>query len=575
MAEFRLYYEVLEQAAHYVEPIVTAHEDVSPDDVSLVELTSSYGGYGRELAPIIFWKDPDVLLTAVRDGREVPLLIVEFSTAVFTEDHELQRFDGLVAAAENECPYVKVSPLSKESGAGHGGNTDFDHVTPYAMIRDAYGEYPFHVDWPVEPSGTQVRTDGTYPSCPPALPELDRLVEAVIDAAGEGTEDGWTDRLYDSLRGTDAFGAWFDAIDACELPEKGEFDSTRVFTDEVDGRERLTLKFNRFGHAMDPERGMLPYHSLVDPDIVSTMRFDEANASWYKSTTKEGEIEALIDDGLDDREAFLRAFVLGSGLYQYDGADAILDGYDGRYEVDISDFVARHYAELNKAPRTIFVFSTAFVIRDGDGGKRVKLTWDEFTQEALFADQPPATRLGERDGLSEDDVTYTVAHTVLRENGFAVESVSYPGAQGDDAVLVEPGEGRRQQRKYVDVVAHRPGEALTLAENKGKFSPRRVQRDVDELRSYRTDESYRDALETFVRKVGLEESTDELLTGVGFWANKRFELSDATGLDLDGLDYVVYLSHDGTRWNLWTNGTDAFEVTSGTVELPTTYEVVD
>lgn len=578
MSELRIYYESVEQANHYVRPLVEDHlRDVDASvRIRMVKLRSTHGAYSREVAPIVFWKDPDIFLTYVHDGIEYPVLMLEFSTAVFTEDHELQRFDGLVTAAKNECPYVKISPTSKESRAGHGGNTEFNHLAPYAMILAAHDEYPIHIDWPVETDANVVKTDDVYPACPPELPKFDVLIgELLTTAVSTDLAGEWTEEFYARLRTHAWFSRWLDAVEACELPGMDDFDSSRVFTREGgDGSPHLVLKFNRFGHAMDPERGMLPYHSLIDDGIVSAMIFDPDNRAWFKSTPREDSIDQLIQDGgLSAPSDYLEAFVLASGLYEYDAFGSICDRYSGGSTLDISDFAQDHYEDLNKPLRTILVFSTSFSILDEQGREVLRLTWPGFSERSLFAEEYPAvTPVRERTRLTEDDVTYLVAHTVLPENGFEVVSISYPGAQGDNAILVEPDQGRRQQRKYVDVVSTIPGEVLNLEENKGKFSPRRVQGDIDELRNYKTASNYVDALETFSEHNDIEAT--DVVIGVGFWANQRFSLSDAKDLDLRQLDYFVCIDHDMREWQIWsTMEQNPFDRTRGSVELPDTFEI--
>jgi len=93
--EIRIYYESLEQANHFILPIIKKYNKKSK--VKLVRLKGSYKNYSKNVAPIIFWKNPDILITSIIKGEEFPLIQIEFSNAVFTEDHELQRFDGLVA----------------------------------------------------------------------------------------------------------------------------------------------------------------------------------------------------------------------------------------------------------------------------------------------------------------------------------------------------------------------------------------------------------------------------------------------------------------------------------------------
>ena len=139
--EIRIYYESIEQAQNYVRPLIDKELKGSKIKTKLIKLKKDYRNYSKNIAPLIYWKDPDILITAIYKGMEYPIVMLEFSTAVFTEDHELQRFDGLAVAAQNNCIYVKISPLSKRSQSGdHGGKTDFDALGPYAIILKKFGK---------------------------------------------------------------------------------------------------------------------------------------------------------------------------------------------------------------------------------------------------------------------------------------------------------------------------------------------------------------------------------------------------------------------------------------------------
>ena len=138
--EIRIYYESIEQAYHYIFPVVqeTVKQLSREIEVKLVKMKKEYTYYSKRIAPIFFWKEPDILITLIENGEEYPLLLIEFSTAVFTEDHELQRFDGMLAAAKNNCIYVKISPTRKESPYAHGGKIEFDYVQPFRLIYSRY-----------------------------------------------------------------------------------------------------------------------------------------------------------------------------------------------------------------------------------------------------------------------------------------------------------------------------------------------------------------------------------------------------------------------------------------------------
>ena len=165
LEEIRIYYESLEQGANYIKPLIDKSLGNKKVKVNLINLKGSYKYYSRNIAPIIFWKDPDILLTAVFDGIEYPIVLLEFSNAVFTEDHELQRFDGLVAAAENNCIYAKISPLTKQSASAHGGNINFDYIGPFSLIHKKFQKRFYHFDWECDKKGI-VLVDDKYLSCP-------------------------------------------------------------------------------------------------------------------------------------------------------------------------------------------------------------------------------------------------------------------------------------------------------------------------------------------------------------------------------------------------------------------------
>jgi hypothetical protein len=113
------------------------------------------------------------------EQREYPLFVLEFSEAVKTEDHELQRATVAAASMWSSIPAIKLSG-ERESASAHGGNTDF---SPYAMAKlfqdFARLEGYFYQEWPSADGALLTQTDAL--SCPP----LDKVpvLAAVIDAA--------------------------------------------------------------------------------------------------------------------------------------------------------------------------------------------------------------------------------------------------------------------------------------------------------------------------------------------------------------------------------------------------------
>jgi hypothetical protein len=175
----------------------------------------------------------------------------------------------------------------------------------------------------------------------------------------------------------------------------------------------------------------------------------------------------------------------------------------------------------------------------------------------------PLTLLRARSDIGEDEVTYTVAHDVLRSNGFALHSLSYPGAQGDFPLL--EGSGRRTLRTYIDVIAVKPGVALALTESKGKFSRAAVASDAAKVVRWRDDPPSRALLREAVGRSGLLNN-EPILSGVAYARN--MDVLD----DFDGreeLDFIVVVRDDG--WRVWHSGTPSdpvvLDATRGTTSF--------
>ena len=76
------------------------------------------------------------------------------------------------------------------------------------------------------------------------------------------------------------------------MPNIEQLNTSR--TEWNNNSKEFVLKLNRFGHAMDPERGMLAYYGTFYGKTVSKMLFSDLNNAWYKDTSKETEIEEYI-----------------------------------------------------------------------------------------------------------------------------------------------------------------------------------------------------------------------------------------------------------------------------------------
>jgi len=584
LQEIRLYYESIEQAYHYLLPLTLEAIQVLAREIEikLVKMEKRYSYYSKRVAPVLFWKEPDVLLTVVENDKEYPLLLIEFSTAVFTEDHELQRFDGMLAAAKNNCIYVKISPTKKESPYDHGGKVEFDYVQPFRLIYFKSNKPYFHFEWKCDEKGV-VKTDPQFFSCPERIPKFEILLRTIVKEIVEnGYSHNWINSVCSRLQNYDFFKEWLNKLEIELKIDLSSLNTSRtrwIIKEPLLGSGALEVKLNRFGHAMDPERGMLAYYGTLSPNVVSKMVFSKSTDAWYKDIPKEEEIKNIVNKGLKNVYDFLLCFALGSGLYVNREFMNIITKYKTCAErhvvIDLTEFIQKAFFKLGKPLRTIFVYSKIFVIEDDSGQKRVTFVWKSYPEVQAYDDYPEVTRIVERRVLDEDDVTYIVVHNILKPNGYKIIAVSYPGAQGDRRILIQAGTGRRQPREYIDIISFLPKKATNLEENKGVYSAKEVQNDINELSVYKTDEAYKEGLTNFLERFAPEAVETPIKIGVGFWASESFTISHIVKLDLKDLDYFVYITRDRKQWNIWRTGRDnIFSITSGYVSLPKTYEII-
>lgn len=579
MKEVRVYFECLEQAAHYIKPIFEQTREFKKGlfEIKLIKLTGNFVYYSKYVAPIVYLKDPDILITVVEDGIEYPLLQLEISTAVFTEDHELQRFDGIVASVENNCIYGKLSPINKTSWSTHGGNVNFNHLTSYKAIYECFGKIAFHFDWPCDKNGNVI-VDSNYLSCPKERKSLTCFLQHLVSfiTVKKINFSKWVDDFENRLLKEKMFSTWLREIKEFELSDIKSLNTSR--TEWKKDSQEFHLKINRFGHAMDPERGMLAYYGTIYNNTISKMLFDENNKAWYKDTPKENEIAKYLKlNGLKVAFDYLHCFVLASGLHNNEEFVKVVSSFkndNAKYiEINLSKFLSENFNSLNKSIRTVFKFSKEFLIIDSSRQTKVKFKWENLEIINDFSKFPDTTPLQNRSQLKEDDITYISIHNILKKNGYKIISVSYPGAQGDRVILTQAGTGRCQQRRYIDIISYLPKKHSALQENKGKFSPTTIQKEISELKKYKTNEKYKSSMEEFFSRFD-ENATQVFKIGVGFWANQRFTVNHIKQLEIDSLDYFIYIKSDQKNWVVFSTGkSKIFSETEGKVILPKLFEV--
>lgn len=579
LKEIRIYCESLEQGNGYFQPIVEkiCKELRLDTTIKLVKLLGNYKYYSRNIAPIIYWKDTDVLISVIIDDEEHPLFAIELSLAVFTEDHELQRFDALLSPILGKTIPVKISPLSKQSDSQHGGNTDFNYISPYSLIKNQFGMYCFHFDWKCDENNNVIINSKNI-SCPQENKNFEKMIEIGIKCLENfDSKEKWILDTNVEIKKIKFFSDWFSEVDKGILPIVTSLSSSRlcwIVNEPTLKMDVLELKLNRFGHAMDPERGMIPFYSYLSGSLITKMQFNATNGSWYKDISSEEKIKKHISlTKLQTPYDFLYCFALGSGLDKNEKfMDLIKKEKSEKTKIilDLSKFVNENYQEFNKPLRTIFGFSDLFIIEDSNKQRQVEIRFKRQINLKKFNNFPNITSITTPTQLTEDEVTYIIVHNVFKQNQIIPVSISYPGAQGDRVILVEAGTGRKQKRKYVDIIATKNSFTF-LHESKGPYSKKMVQDDIDEIQNYKTEKKYKDAIRQFhIRYTGFFSSG--IVTGVSFWG-KSFTVEKEQELKLQDLNYYIIISKDKKTWLVKEMKGSNFDVKTGTVTLPEYFEI--
>lgn len=533
MIEFRIYYECLEQAHDYIAPIIKK----AANDTANIKLVRSIKGTQVDrledgvIKAIYLLCNPDILITAIKDEIEIPLIFVEFTDSAAAEDHKLQRSAGAVAAYLAKAFYLLVSS-DKKSQKKHGG-AKYD---PYTSARIFHEEFKYEgfiiAEWDAAKNNAlRLQPSHRLFGCPPDIPALQETIRSSVSAIYQNSAQ-WYETAISLLKKTAAFK---------EHEEKRQkASSLEQLLSIWKARRTRTLRYYvqddwagamiyRFSHAMDPDRGILTFISFL---LTSRLKIYGIYSLDRKGLSKvAGDIKALkqrVSDMLDLDK--MPAWFKNGILKQIESATDISQPID-----------AQQLWEDNRSLINSKVFKTLAYLTDGIylGRDGLLLTWDRWKlikgksgsdfikhwRKTFGFDKAssPSPIREVTSGVVEDEVTYAMIHRVLIPNGFRIVAVSYPGSQGGFAVLPEPTKGRSQKREYLDAVALPPQNVTTfdalLNENKGNFSLQAVMKDVAKLNRYVDEDDHREALQRSLVAVGVIKENIEfrkIMVGVGF-----------------------------------------------------------
>jgi hypothetical protein len=572
MIEFRIYYECLEQAHDYIHPIVNfVTKENFP--VKLIKRPKSAERMpDGVIRAIQLLTTSDILITAVKDEIEYPLVLIEFSEAVSTEDHELQRTYGAVAAYLAGIYYVKISG-NKQSEKIFGGAEYDPYTTAKILVENFNYEGYIIADW-----GTQVENTYTllrhesFPACPPEIAILVDTIQQAVSAFLE-SEETWFAESLKSLKELPSYKEFQKQLNKgsnakallknwSEREERNKnLNKLRFFVRP----DWVGAKINRLSHAMDPDRGILTFISFL-----------------FSDTKKVYGVYALVRPGGSDvmkkpvtdlaslKEKFTAALAKDEGgipAWLVEELEAtILGAITLDQQINFQPVWEKHKDKIakHKVVATLAFFLDGIKLNHNG----ITLYWDRRAllgdKDAQFLSQlkkayhfatksKPSLTVQESILVDEDEVTYALIHRILIPNGFQIVSVSYPGSQGGGAVLPKPDLGKSQPREYPDVIALPPAEKksdidVILSESKGMYSAAPVMKDVTKLIRYKTEAEVNIALtETLVvaKVIDKDKILRNILIGVAFGATSKYETTwQPTEIDF------IFCIKNRSRWSI-------------------------
>lgn len=595
MQEIRLYYESLEQGSDYLLPMIS---EVVPEgtNIKLVKRPKKANQFSKgALSSIMSFTTPDALISGIKNGIEYPLANIEFTEAVKTEDHELQRTYGALASYLSETFYIKISG-HKESEKEFGGAEYNPFSTPKILIDQFNYEGYIIADWGTEKGNKfTLERNQKFPSCPPEIPILKSTIQAIVNAFLK-SEKNWFETSIKELKQTSSYKTYRKEVDkatgAKELLETWKnrratnLNKLRYFV----YKDWVGAKINRFSHAMDPDRGILNFisfvyskthkifgiYALVRPRGNEILKKDLDSLTTLRSKLK----EAIEKDSGGVPSWFTDELIKVVKSAKTQNETINFQSVWEKHKSKISD---------NKVVATIaFLLDGMYLNHNG-----IKLVWDRrkllgngkgemldlLKTYFLSTNFTSASALVEESNeVDEDEVTYAIAHRVLIPNKFKIVSISYPGSQGGGAILPDPELGKAQPREYPDIIALPPTKNakidVILNESKGMFRQTEIVKDTEKILRYKHDKKLQEALkETLVvaQVIDKNDNVRNIIIGVAFGVTSN----TPTTWKPDQVDFIFRIT-DRKKWAIGIFNqalSNLIQKIEGNTNFPTVYKL--
>lgn len=541
MKQIRIYYESIEQGANFIKPIVESVIDKNTEIVLVRRPKKAIELNDGSIAALLRMTTPDALITGVCNDKEFPLVLIEFTEAVTTEDHELQRTYGAIAAHLAGAYYLKLAG-EKESEKEFGGAAYNPYSTPKIFIDKVGYEGYIIAKWETEKGNSYtLQRNKEYPSCPPNITIFTDTIQQAVSAFIK-TPAKWFENSLNGLKKQTSYRKYRKVVDAAS-GAKELLDSWKTRRDSNLNKlryfvqpKKIGAKINRFSHAIDPDRGILTFISFLFSEERSVFGVYALVRPRGNSLMKQ---DMNTIKQMQDKLATALEMDKG-GLPEWLVAEFKKAAKQAKKLDDVFDFQPvweRHKKDITESKVVMTLAYFLDGIKFNHNG--ITLVWDKrklvntnrrdfipaFAKHFGFAKYVKPTPIAKVCcEVDEDEVTYAIVHRVLIPNGFKIVSISYPGAQGSGAVLPNPELGKAQPREYPDVIALPPSNSnidVVLNESKGMFKKSQVETDAAKVLLYKTDKAHREALkETLViaQVINKNRQLKNIVVGIAFGA---------------------------------------------------------
>lgn len=522
----RIYAEVLEQGMDFKEYLQRSGLVCPIQNVYAKKIHGEICDADSIIERLRKSKDADVLITVISGDQEYPLLMIEYSTAVPTDDHKMQRSDVYYWGAVYRVPIMKIYPANKGMNQNFGGG-DKISLEDELLLSRRMGAVFYPIQWEVIGGTDVLDTKDSALSCMKENSEIQETLNSLLLSFQKHSS---FDDFYVSL--------FRMPNKKCEKAACKEFlegrDPKALITDSTRFRwcgDRLIAKINRFGHAMDPDRGVLYFVNML-VGVENTMTEIQINRSsvfhargGYKSlfdaAPKEAEMCEYVKHIIRTRN---NIFTEEDALYILKTVLGLPEGLiqketHGQYmikDADLYDFLMKHPGMTSKS---IFFLSTALILTDVNRQPICTISWGadsikKYLKRLYHANYTPTKITTLTYSSAKEDIVTFASAELYKKLKFGLLAVSYPGAQGDRCILI--GQGRKVLRTYIDLIAYEKDEnGATVYLEECKDNIEKSFSDAIKLNDIVSDGKKVNALKILYKKITGHDNIFAIYIGIG------------------------------------------------------------